>query len=265
MNPARIQFLRDKVTEIALDDDPNASVNPTRILRGLNVLDVGCGGGLLSESLTRLGANTLGIDASASNISIASLHASADPSLNFTSGISSLLPAHTTVHRGNKAEGKGTLTYTHTSVEELLIERGEGAFDIVCSMEVIEHVDNPRDFLDSCARLVKPGGHLLLSTIARTPLAYFLTIFAAEDLLGFVSKGTHTFSKYVNPEELEGFFRSYRSQSRPWISGPVAHRLQAETRGIIFVPWNNEWVLTPRGSKWAEGCNYLFWVRRPLE
>lgn len=97
------------------------------------------------QSLARLGANTLGIDASSSNISIASLHASADPSLT----------PPTTSTDIDKPKWKGSLTYKHTSVEDLLVERGPASFDVVCSMEVIEHVDNPRGFLDSCAQLVK--------------------------------------------------------------------------------------------------------------
>ena len=115
---------------------------------------------------------------------------------------------------------------------------------------------------------LQPGGHLFLSTIARTPLSYFLTILMAEDVLRFVAPGTHTYSKYVNPYELEGFFRSYRSSptGRNWITGNnTVSRIQSETRGMVYVSWNGEWVLSHRGSKWAEACNYLFWVRKPVE
>ena len=183
------------------------------------------------------------------------------------------------------------------------------SFDVVCSMEVIEHVDNPRTFLANCASLVKvcdpsaphhpnvftipskqPGGHLFLSTIARTPLSYFLTIFAAEQMLRLVTPGTHTFSKYINPDELTGFFleadsvpanpassgdtatAASRPSSRPWISrlyGGAPTRTEAEIRGMVYLPWKGEWTLVPRGapgaSLWAEACNYLFWVRRPLQ
>ncbi|EKM50451.1 uncharacterized protein PHACADRAFT_104382 [Phanerochaete carnosa HHB-10118-sp] len=256
MNPVRMKFIREKM--MALEDDLDALVTEAEVLQGRAVLDVGCGGGLLSESLARMGAKTLGIDASSSNISIASLHASADPFLDSSSS--------------KQGKRKGSLTYKHTSVEDLLAEYGPASFDVVCSMEVLEHVDNPRGFLHSCAQLVKPSGHLFLSTIARTPLAYLITIFAAEDVMQRVSKGTHTYSKYVNPGELEGFFRTYRSPApsgapgRPWIASPRRPaRTEAETRGMVYVPWNGEWVLAPRETTWAEGCNYLFWVRRPLE
>ena len=97
-----------------------------------------------------MGANTLGIDASESNIAIASLHASADPAVNVSSAA---LPTPSSSHIDVK--GKGKLTYENTSVENLLARRGPASFDVVCFMEVLEHVDNPRAFLDSCAQLVK--------------------------------------------------------------------------------------------------------------
>ncbi|KAI0788766.1 S-adenosyl-L-methionine-dependent methyltransferase [Abortiporus biennis] len=289
MNPIRMEFVRNKLVEIAQEDSsPDVEVDGSKVFHGLNVLDVGCGGGLFSESLTRMGANTLGIDASGSNIAIASHHALQDPLL---------------LSNSPTGKGKGKLTYQHTSVEDLLSKRGPESFDVVCSMEVLEHVDNPRSFLDSCARLVKPGGHLFLSTISRTPLAYFLTIFAAENLFRLVEPGTHTHSKFVNPQELIEFFAQYRSspppalshsppyppsslestqneettKSRPWITKlnaqGVPSRLEAETRGIMYLPWRSEWVLAPRGGgvgglvgdvkKLTELCNYMFWVRKP--
>ncbi|KAI0350703.1 ubiquinone biosynthesis O-methyltransferase [Trametes cingulata] len=277
MNPVRMQFIRNKVLEIQREED-EARVNEAQPLSGLDVVDVGCGGGLLCESLARLGGRTLGIDASASNIAIASLHAAADPALAPSSSSA-------------VAKGKGTLAYEHTSVEDLLAQRGPGSFDVVCSMEVIEHVDNPRTFLTNCATLVKPGGHLFLSTIARTPLSYFLTIFAAEQVLRLVTPGTHTHSKYINPDEMLDFFLTTplppsdataaaataalgqaQAAGRPWISrlyGGSPMRTEAEVRGIVYLPWKGEWMLVPRGapgaSLWAEACNYLFWVRRPVE
>ncbi|KAH9940917.1 ubiquinone biosynthesis O-methyltransferase [Epithele typhae] len=260
MNPVRMEFVRQKVLEIQREDGEE-DVNEARPLTGLDVLDVGCGGGLLSEALARLGGRTLGIDATPSNIAMASMHAGADPS--FSAGASS--------------KGKGTLAYEHTSVEDLLARRGPQSFDVVCSMEVIEHVDNPRTFLSNCATLVKPGGHLFLSTIARTPLSYALTILAAEHLLQLVTPGTHTYSKYINPDELAGFFLEAPVTSdapeteRPWISrlyGGRPLRTEAEICGMVYVPWKGEWTLVPRGapgaSVWAEGCNYMFWIRRPL-
>ncbi len=108
----------------------------------------------LTQSLTRLGANTLGIDASPSNIAIASLHASQDPGLSPFASAPSGTPEHEATKSHNE-KGKGKLNYEHTSVEDLLSRVGPSSFDVVCSMEFLEHVDNPRDFLKSCATLVK--------------------------------------------------------------------------------------------------------------
>lgn len=223
-----------------------------------------------------MGARTLGIDASESNIGIASAHASADPQL--TSPTSS-----------------GELVYRYTSAEELVKEPKR--YDVVCSMEVLEHVDNPAGFLSTCAELVKvctagtnrvpdvltpsllqPGGHLFLSTVARTPLSYLLVILAAEHILRKVSVGTHTHSKFINPSELVSFFSKYSSPStnpevpgKPWITRTYDHglptRTEAEVRGLIYVPWSGNWELMSRGAtQWgAAECNYLFWVRRPSE
>ena len=185
-----------------------------------------------------------------------------------------------------------SLRYLNTSAEELLKDNGK--FDVVCSMEVIEHVDNPATFLATCAELVKvspsvmimlptfdcgliqPGGHLFLSTIARTPFAYLLTIIAAEYILGQVARGTHTYSKFINPAELTAFFQKYSSPSgvggngSTWITdtytGGLPRRTEAEVRGLIYKPWSGEWVIMPRSATQfgAAECNYMFWVRKPL-
>jgi len=261
MNPTRVQYIREKLIEITREEkgeQVGRSMEQRQdVLRGLDVLDVGCGGGLLSESLARMGARTLGIDASESNIRIASAHASTDPQLTSTTST-------------------GELVYRYTSAEELVKEPKR--YDVVCSMEVLEHVDNPAGFLSTCAELVKPGGHLFLSTVARTPLAYLLVILAAEHVLRKVSVGTHTYSKFINPSELVSFFSKYSSPSpnpegsgKPWITRTYGHglptRTEAEVRGLVYVPWSGHWQLMSRGAtQWgAAECNYLFWVRRPSE
>ena len=141
---------------------------------------------------------------------------------------------------------------------------------MVASLEVLEHVDNPAHFLSTCASLVKPGGHLFLSTIARTPLAYALTILFAEHLLRKVTVGTHTYSKYVNPDELVEYFQNYSSGEgkRPWISKEAKGYLprhEAEVRGLIYNPLAAKWLLGPRNSMLGAQANYIFWVRKPLE
>ncbi|TEB36593.1 ubiquinone biosynthesis O-methyltransferase, partial [Coprinellus micaceus] len=271
MNPVRVKFIQDKLVEVARDEaaDGGESIQEGSVLRGLNVLDVGCGGGLLSESLARLGAKTVGIDASGSNIAIASLHASADPSFRLTS---SSLPSASQP----STTAQNSLTYLHTTTDALLSPEPlpdsplppsiPRQFDVVTALEVLEHVSNPSHFLDTCASLVKPGGHLFISTMARTPLAYGLTILFAEHISGKVTKGTHTWSKYVNPEELVDFFKTYptteTSPGRRWIE-PSANsyipRHQAEVKGLIYNPLKGAWHLGPRNSIAAAQCNYIFW------
>ncbi|KAJ6610214.1 S-adenosyl-L-methionine-dependent methyltransferase [Mycena sp. CBHHK59/15] len=245
MNPVRMRFIREKLLEVTRDEQPTCdeSLAPN-MLGGLDVLDIGCGGGLLSESLARLGAKTLGVDASEENISIARLHAAQDLKL---------------ARPGPSA----SLSYLHTSAEALLTRPHR--YDVVCSMEVLEHVDNPAAFLDTCAQLVKPGGHLFLSTISRTPLAYFLAIFMAEDVLRKVARGTHTHAKFIQPDELTAFFRTYPNAQSPWVDAGRGEptRMQAEVRGLVYNPLGSSWILAPRGAWGATECNYLFWVRKP--
>ncbi|CAE6452230.1 unnamed protein product, partial [Rhizoctonia solani] len=205
MNPVRVRWILEKLEEARKDDtkgeewvdwrsQANMQAPKTgRQLEGMSVLDIGCGGGLLSETLSRLGARTTGIDASQNNIHIATLHASQDPSF---------------------VSGENQLEYQHTSAEALVGR--DAQFDVVCAMEVVEHVDNPAEFLRNCGKLVKPGGHLFMSTISRTPISYFLTVLMAERVLGLVERGTHTHSKYVNPSELVAFFRD--DPQLRWIS-----------------------------------------------
>ncbi|KAF9458166.1 S-adenosyl-L-methionine-dependent methyltransferase [Collybia nuda] len=246
MNPVRVQFIRQKLLEVFREEGNSERTSEMGIIDGLDVLDVGCGGGLLSESLARLGARTLGVDASESNIAIAKIHASADPKLD-------------------------TLSYLHAPAEALL--ESPKRYDVVCSMEVLEHVDNPASFLSTCAELVKPGGHLFLSTISRTPLSYILTILLAEDILRKVSQGTHTYSKFIKPSELVSFFQEHRSTqeifqlSKSWISPhcppDAPPRTEAEIRGLIYHPLQAKWTLAPRHAWGATDCNYIFWVRKP--
>ncbi|KIM44749.1 hypothetical protein M413DRAFT_67029 [Hebeloma cylindrosporum] len=239
MNPVRMQFIRDKILEVVQDETPEVNIEKGDVLKDLDILDVGCGGGLLSESLARMGANTLGIDASESNITIAALHASADPALSATSS-------------------QSRLTYLNAPAESLLSHPKR--YDVVCSMEVLEHVDNPSAFLSTCAELLKPGGHLFLSTISRTPLAYALTILVAEDILRQVTKGTDTYSKFIKPSELVQFFRDYRSPQ------PIdSVNDSPELRGLIYNPLKAGWHLAPRDAWGALECNYLFWVRKPKD
>jgi 2-polyprenyl-6-hydroxyphenyl methylase / 3-demethylubiquinone-9 3-methyltransferase len=167
LNPIRLGYVRDRICG-HLGRDPLAA----QPLAGLAALDVGCGGGLLCEPLARLGAAVTGIDLAAASIEAAADHARA----------ASLL-----------------IDYRVAAAEELVTERAR--FDLVCAMEVVEHVADPAGFLGACAALVRPGGGLVLATLNRTFRAFALGIVAAEYVLGWLPRGTHQWSRFVRPSE----------------------------------------------------------------
>ena len=169
LNELRVDYIRDKLCEHfgrdAGSDEP---------FRGLRVLDVGCGGGILSESMARLGAQVTGIDVVEKNIRVASLHASRQ-------GLD--------------------IDYRLASASELT---DSGAvFDVVLNMEVVEHVADVDAFMRDCARLTAEAGVMFLSTINRTPLAWIVAIVGAEYVLGWLPRGTHRWSMFVKPGEIE--------------------------------------------------------------
>lgn len=210
-NPVRLAYIRDKAAE-------NFSRNPksAKPLEGLRVLDIGCGGGLLSEPVARMGAEVIGADPSEKNIGIASTHAKA-------SGVA--------------------VDYRAVTAEQLA-EAGE-AFDIVLNMEVVEHVADVELFMNTCAGMVRPGGLMFVATINRTMKAAALAIFAAENVLRWLPRGTHQYEKLVRPEELE----------KPL----VANGLEIIDRtGVFFNPLANQWNL----SKDMD-VNYMLLAKRP--
>lgn len=168
-NPVRLAYIRDHAAAHFGRDRKSA-----RPLEGLRVLDIGCGGGLLSEPVARMGADVLGADASEKNIGIAKTHA-----------------AQTGVPVDYRAV-----------TAEALAEAGE-SFDIVLNMEVVEHVADVDFFMRTCASMVRPGGLMFVATINRTLKARALAIFAAEVVLRWLPRGTHQYEKLVTPEELE--------------------------------------------------------------
>jgi 2-polyprenyl-6-hydroxyphenyl methylase/3-demethylubiquinone-9 3-methyltransferase len=167
-NPVRLAYIRDLACR-RFGRDPR-SVDS---LQGLSVVDVGCGGGILSEPLARLGASVTGLDPAPTNIAVARLHAD-------KTGLA--------------------IDYRNETVEAV-VARG-GAFDIVLAMEVVEHVSDVQAFVDACARAVRPGGLLVMATLNRTLRSFALAIVGAEYVLGWLPKGTHQWEKFVTPEEL---------------------------------------------------------------
>ncbi|MDE2586352.1 MAG: bifunctional 2-polyprenyl-6-hydroxyphenol methylase/3-demethylubiquinol 3-O-methyltransferase UbiG [Betaproteobacteria bacterium] len=161
---------------------PLHDINPLRLdwinqnisLAGKRVLDVGCGGGLLSEGMATLGAEVTGIDLSEKALGVARLHL---------------------LESGQKVD------YRAISVEELATE-APASFDAVTCMEMLEHVPNPASVVAACAKLVKPGGQVFLSTLNRNPKAYLFAVIGAEYLLGLLPKGTHEYAKFIKPSEL---------------------------------------------------------------
>lgn len=168
-NPTRLAYLKEKICAF-FDKDPLAH----KPLAGLSILDIGCGGGLLCEPLTRLGAEVVGVDAAADNIKIAATHAK-QMDLN--------------------------ITYLNETAEAL-VEK-EQRFDVVLAMEVIEHVADLSLFIQSATKLMKPDGLLCVATINRNLKAWLCAIVAAEYILGWLPRGTHQYEKFVKPEELE--------------------------------------------------------------
>ena len=182
INPLRANYIKDKVS-----------------LRGMNVLDVGCGGGLLSEALSELGANVTGIDAAGPGIEVAKIHAK---------------------------ENNKNITYYEKTAEELLNSDIE-SFDLVTCLEVLEHVPDPGSLVNTCVKLLKPDGHLFLSTINRNPRSWITAIVGAEYIFKLLPKGTHEFDKFIKPSELASYVRNANAsliESKGMFYNPISHQ-----------------------------------------
>ncbi|MBB1471579.1 bifunctional 2-polyprenyl-6-hydroxyphenol methylase/3-demethylubiquinol 3-O-methyltransferase UbiG [Luteimonas sp. MC1782] len=204
---------------------PLHALNPVRLayvqarapLPGRRVLDVGCGGGLLSEAMARIGAEVTAIDLADELVKVARLH-----------GLES----------GLKVD------YRLQSVEALADEM-PGAFDTVTCMEMLEHVPDPGAILGACARLLKPGGRLFVSTLNRTPAAFALAIVGAEYIARLLPRGTHQYRDFIKPSELAA-----------WLRG--AGLELEDVSGMVYEPWRNAARLSSRTD-----VNYLACARRP--
>ncbi|MBA3696803.1 MAG: bifunctional 2-polyprenyl-6-hydroxyphenol methylase/3-demethylubiquinol 3-O-methyltransferase UbiG [Methylotenera sp.] len=167
---------------------PLHEINPLRLnyinklvgLQGKRVLDVGCGGGILSESMHFKGADVTGIDLGEKALNVAKLH---------------------------QLESGAEVQYQLISVEQLAVEQPH-SFDVVTCMEMLEHVPDPAAIVAACARLVKPGGSVFFSTINRNPKAYLFAVIGAEYVLNMLPKGTHDYAKFIKPSELSTWVRN---------------------------------------------------------
>ena len=168
LNPCRLDYITSQIAaEFGRD------LTSTLPFEGLRILDIGCGGGLLSEPVARLGATVVGADAAERNIPVARVHA--------------------------KQQGL-TIDYRHTTAEALA-DAGE-VFDAILNMEVVEHVSDPQAYLTACHDLLKPGGLMVCSTINRNPKSFAMAIVGAEIVMRWLPKGTHEWSKFITPDEL---------------------------------------------------------------
>lgn len=191
---------------------PLHEINPLRLgyidriagLQGKRVLDVGCGGGILSESMAREGATVTGIDMGEAPLQVARLHL-------LESGLE--------------------VDYQRIPVEQLA-EQEPGSFDVVTCMEMLEHVPDPSSVVTACARLAKPGGHVFFSTLNRNPKSYLFAIVGAEYLLRLLPRGTHDFSKFIKPSELDS-----------WIRCTELHA--DEMIGLTYNPLSGQYRLAP--------------------
>lgn len=186
-------------------------------LRGKRALDVGCGGGLLSEALAARGAQVLGIDLAGEALKAAEHHA---------------------------ARSGAAVQYRAIAAEALAAEQ-PGHYDLVACLEMLEHVPDPASVVAACARLVRPGGTVVFSTINRNPRAYALAIVAAEYVLGLLPRGTHDYGKLIRPSELDRWARAAALEV-------------IDIRGIAYNPLLKTARLSPDA-----GVNYLMHCRRP--
>lgn len=194
LNPVRLKFIKQQIC-----NHYNRDFNDLHSLKGLDIIDIGCGGGLVCEPLARLRSNITGVDADANAIQVASEHAK-QANLN--------------------------ITYINQDIDTL-----DAQYDVVLALEIIEHVSDIGLFMEQCIKLVKPGGLLIMSTLNRTPKSYLLGIVAAENILGWVPRGTHRWSKFVKPSEIASHARK---------NGFSAN----EIKGLIYNPLNNKFSLS---------------------
>ena len=190
---------------------PLHQINPLRVgfineranLEGIKVLDVGCGGGILAEALSKLGAQVTGIDASEQTIGVAQNHSNAVGS---------------------------DVSYYQTTIEEFIANKPEEKFDVITCLEMLEHVPSPGEIIKTCSTILKDDGNIFFSTINRNPRSYLFAIVGAEYILNLLPKGTHDYQKFIKPSELAKWIRDARLS-------------QIETIGLSYNPiTDNYWL-----------------------
>ena len=210
-NPVRLGFIRDRA--LARFGRDGAARRP---FEGLRLLDIGCGGGLLSEPMARLGFEVTAVDASERNIGAAKAHA---------------------------AEMGLQINYLCSTIEALA-EQDSPPFDVILNMEVIEHVADPAQFLKDCARMLAPGGLMIVATLNRTAKAMALAVIGAEHVLRWLPVGTHDWSKFIKPEQIQGWLDGEQVE----VEGPF---------GVSFSPLSGRW-----SQSGDTGVNYMMTVMR---
>ena len=213
---AKFSELAHRWWDVNSEFRPLHQINPLRLdwiqtlaaLKGKQVLDVGCGGGILSDAMARVGAHVTGIDLATKSLKVAQLHALETQTPN--------------------------VSYREVSAEALAAEK-PASFDVVTCMEMLEHVPDPASVVQACATLVKPGGWVFFSTLNRNPQSFLFAIVGAEYVLNLLPKGTHEYAKFIRPSELAAFCRGAGLQtqaSRGLQYNPLTQRywLDANTR-----------------------------------
>ncbi|XP_033220281.1 ubiquinone biosynthesis O-methyltransferase, mitochondrial [Belonocnema kinseyi] len=201
LNRLRVQFIRDGLANVGHEE-----ASPSLPLEGISIVDVGCGGGILTEPLARIGAEVIGVDPSSELIKTAKRHAALDSSLS------------------------KRLHYIQTTVEDLT-RTSQKQFDAVVTSEVLEHVPDKETFLKYCTDLVKPGGSIFITTINKTIPSWLGGIITAEYLLKIVPAGTHDWNKFIAPKETRRLLERYNCRTK------LIH-------GMMYNPIKNEWHWT---------------------
>lgn len=233
LNPVRLSYIKSQICAHFERD-----MADLKALKGLDILDIGCGGGLVCEPLARLGGKVSGVDADAQAIAVAKTHAAEQGlDINYIHGSSEDLLSSSFRRKPESSAAK--------EKDPGLRRDDDGGYDIVLALEIIEHVTDPAAFVQSVSQLVKPGGLAIFSTLNRNPKSFLMGIVAAEYILRWVPKGTHHWKKFIKPSELARYARH---------SGLTPDTLS----GIIYEPVKNEFAL----SKNDLDVNYLLSAKK---